>query len=121
MITATQQVIPTDTDDTCHLDVREILDLVQVPDGHTIEAALIGWGTPLNDYCGLFLHFAPLDPSKLDNFAEWGRQADVLIEFYDSNLERHFVDEIVRHWPASEIYNYGCLCCSDERPYPYVH
>lgn len=101
------------------VDVSQILDTVQVPDGYTIEAALIGDETPDNSYHGLFLHFTPLAPSKLRSFFEWGRKADVLIEFYKFDMETSLVSEIGRRWPNAVMYCYGCLCCNSREPFLY--
>lgn len=123
MITTEQQLISANTDNDTNaahdLDASQILDFVRVPDGCKVEAALVGWSTPVTDYCGVFLHFAPLEPSRLDSFTGWGREADVVISFREEGLAPHLVKEIARRWPESAIYSYGCVCCQSGRPYLY--
>jgi hypothetical protein len=117
MITARQQYVQYEA--TLRMNVPQFLDLIQTPDGHTVEAVLVGCSTPDNDYNGLFVHFTSLHLSKLNSFTHWGREADMLLEFYDYSLADDIVREIRRRWPTCSTYNYGCLCCSDDPPRKY--
>jgi hypothetical protein len=104
---------------TLNMDPNQILDLIQPPTDYTVEAVLLGQQSPANDYNGLFIHFTPLDPSKLTSFLKWGRDADVLIEFYDMDLADNLACEIKRRWPESDVYDFGCLCCDSAPPWAY--
>lgn len=113
MNTTTQKFVLEET--TRNMFAWQIIDLVQAQN-MKVEAALVGWDTPINDNCGLFVHFTPLEPSKLNSFANWGRDAGMVVEYSETPLMSELVYEIKRRWPDAVIYSYGCRCCDDSTP-----